>query len=127
MTVPMTIEIAVASRPTSNEIRVPQISMVSTERPFSSVPSQNSLDGGSSTPPVALVTLSPSASASSGAASAIATKTPRMTSPIRPERWLRNSFQLRRQAAARRRRAIWRADSRGVVVCHVRTRGSRTP
>ena len=39
----MTIEIAVASRPTSSEIRVPQISRVSTERPLSSVPSQYSL------------------------------------------------------------------------------------
>ena len=54
--VPITIEIAVASRPTNSEIRAPQISRVSTERPDSSVPSQYSPDGGSSTPPVALVT-----------------------------------------------------------------------
>ncbi len=39
-TVPSTIEISVASRPTNSEIRAPQISRVSTERPLSSVPSQ---------------------------------------------------------------------------------------
>ena len=47
--------------PTNSEIRAPQISSVSTDRPLSSVPSQYSVDGGSSTPPVALVTSSPSA------------------------------------------------------------------
>ena len=37
--VPITIEISVAISPTSREMREPQISRVSTERPFSSVPS----------------------------------------------------------------------------------------
>ena len=39
---PSTIEITVANNPTNSEIREPQISRVSIERPFSSVPSQYS-------------------------------------------------------------------------------------
>ena len=62
--VPITIEISVASNPTPSEMREPQISSVSTERPLSSVPSRYSADGGSSTPPVALVTSRPAGSAS---------------------------------------------------------------
>ena len=45
---------AVASSPTSSEIRAPQISRVSTERPFSSVPSEYSADGGLEHRPVGL-------------------------------------------------------------------------
>src|SRR4051812_32474559 len=62
--VPITIEITLANRPTNSEIREPQIRSDKIERPFSSVPSQYSLDGGSRTPPVALVTEIESASAS---------------------------------------------------------------
>ncbi len=36
--VPMTIEMTVAARPTSSEIRLPQMTIVSTDRPYLSVP-----------------------------------------------------------------------------------------
>ena len=39
---PITIEISGRGMPTTSEIRAPQISSVSTDRPFSSVPSQYS-------------------------------------------------------------------------------------
>src|SRR3954447_21285713 len=110
--VPITIEIAVASSPTSSETRAPQMSSVSTDRPLSSVPSGNCADGDSSTSPVAFVTCRPSASASSGAASATRTNAVRMHSPRTPARFARNSCQVRRSEAARRRRVTCLAVSR---------------
>ncbi len=86
ITVPITIEISVASRPTNSDTRAPQISRVSTERPFSSVPSQYSEDGGPRTGPLAAVTSRPLRLARSGAASAATTKKVRMPSPTMPLR-----------------------------------------
>ena len=127
--VPITIEMSVASSPTNSETRAPQISWVRIDRPLSSVPSQYSLDGGSSTAPVALVMSSPSGSASTGAKTATPMKNSSSPSPNMPDRWLRKSRQLRLNASARRRRARARARDLGggVGAGHVRTRGSRRP
>src|SRR4051794_22179665 len=100
---------AVASSPTSSEIRAPQISSVRTERPLSSVPSGKEADGGTRTPPVAFVTCNPSLLASNGANSATRMNTVRMPSPRTPARLLRNSRQVRRADAVRLRRRSWRA------------------
>ncbi|CAM5259196.1 hypothetical protein STANM309S_01694 [Streptomyces tanashiensis] len=68
--VPMATERAAASRPTSREIRAPQISRPSRERPNWSVPSGNSALGGSRAVPGASVTDCTSEPTISGAASA---------------------------------------------------------
>src|SRR3954453_6292100 len=114
--VPITIEIAVANSPTNSEIRDPQISRVSTDRPVSSVPSGYSADGGSSTPPVALVTSRPSGLASSGANTATNTKRVSSTSPNTPARFDRNRRHVLRAAAARRRRVTCRGVRRTSAV-----------
>ena len=110
---PITIAISVASMPTNREIRDPQIRSARIERPFSSVPSGYSDEGGSSTPPVAFVTSMLSGSARSGAKIATRMKNVSSPSPNRPERWLRKLAQVRLAPMTRR----CRVTCRGVTAC----------
>ncbi len=49
ITLPITTVMTVASSPTTSEMRAPQIVSDRTDRPWKSVPSQNSFEGGDST------------------------------------------------------------------------------
>jgi hypothetical protein len=112
---PMSIVMIVAVRPTRSETFAPWIVSVSTERPWSSVPSGYCGLGGANRGPVALVTSMPCLSAKI-AKIATAVKNTRMMRPAMPIRSLRNSVQNRRIDARRRAHAIRRGEVTGTGV-----------
>ena len=89
-TEPITIARIVAASPTTRLIRDPQMNCVITSRPSPSVPSGPNSEGLAQVGlPVELIALRPALSASSGAASAIATTATSSTRPTIPGRWPR--------------------------------------
>ena len=123
----MSIEIAVARKPTSREIWDPWITRSSTERPSSSVPSQNRDEGGSRGAPGALVTERRASGTSTSAKRASTTNTARIMSPATPILFFAKSLADDLSARTRRVRRTTRAPGAAPALTRVRSWGQGRP
>ncbi len=110
ITVPISIDMTVAARPTTRLIRAPHTISARIERPLSSVPRGKPAVGGLIGSPVAWVTLIVLGGNSTGASSASAMNTTSTTRPSTPPRWARNARQVEARGARRRARVTARAE-----------------
>ncbi|UJP11769.1 hypothetical protein L2X99_11720 [Microbacterium sp. KUDC0406] len=115
--VPMSIDTAVAAKPTTSETCAPHTMRTQISRPRWSVPSGCSQDGGAKRgASTSLVASSIHAGAMTGAMIAMTITTSRNTRPIMPVRLRANSLQKAAKALRRRAHAMLRGERAMVAV-----------